>query len=159
MSPDSGIYSAVEVAFASPTPIDQFTTNDPGRNRQAARPARAELVGLGDKTRNRPGPGIPDLSHRSLMAPSTATIPVDRGQLAKSPHSFSEWLARIGAGDMIAGASQNLGYSLSDQTAGNILRRFGIAPAPNGDKKSGGRTSSGFIWRSWPASISLQWKC
>ena len=32
--------------------------------------------------------------------------------------------------DRIAGALQNLGYSLSDQTVGNILRRFGIAPAP-----------------------------
>jgi putative transposase len=32
--------------------------------------------------------------------------------------------------DRIAGALQNLGYSVSDQTIGNILRRFGIAPAP-----------------------------
>src|SRR3954467_9284384 len=32
--------------------------------------------------------------------------------------------------DRIAGALRNLGYSLSDQTVGNILRRFGIAPAP-----------------------------
>ena len=31
--------------------------------------------------------------------------------------------------DRIAGALQNLGYSVSDQTVGNILRRFGIAPA------------------------------
>src|SRR5436309_12407659 len=32
--------------------------------------------------------------------------------------------------DRIAGALQNLGHSVSDQTVGNILRRFGIAPAP-----------------------------
>jgi transposase InsO family protein len=32
--------------------------------------------------------------------------------------------------DRMAGALQNLGYSVSDQTIGNILRRFGIAPAP-----------------------------
>jgi putative transposase len=32
--------------------------------------------------------------------------------------------------DRIAGALQNLGHSISDQTVGNILRRFGIAPAP-----------------------------
>lgn len=32
--------------------------------------------------------------------------------------------------DRIAGALKNLGYCLSDQTVGNILRRFGIAPAP-----------------------------
>ena len=32
--------------------------------------------------------------------------------------------------DRIVGALQNLGYRVSDQTVGNILRRFGIAPAP-----------------------------
>jgi putative transposase len=32
--------------------------------------------------------------------------------------------------DRIAGALDNLGYRVSDQTVGNILRRFGIAPAP-----------------------------
>jgi transposase InsO family protein len=32
--------------------------------------------------------------------------------------------------DRIAGALQNLGHSISDQTVGNILHRFGIAPAP-----------------------------
>jgi putative transposase len=32
--------------------------------------------------------------------------------------------------DRIAGALGNLGYCISDQTVGNILRRFGIAPAP-----------------------------
>ena len=32
--------------------------------------------------------------------------------------------------DRIAGALQNLDHRVSDQTVGNILRRFGIAPAP-----------------------------
>jgi len=32
--------------------------------------------------------------------------------------------------DRIAGALSNLGHRVSDQTVGNILRRFGIAPAP-----------------------------
>jgi putative transposase len=32
--------------------------------------------------------------------------------------------------DRIAGALKNLGHSVSGQTVGNILRRFGIAPAP-----------------------------
>jgi putative transposase len=32
--------------------------------------------------------------------------------------------------DRIAGALKNLGHCVSDQTVGNILRRFGIAPAP-----------------------------
>ena len=31
--------------------------------------------------------------------------------------------------DRIAGALNNLGHGISDQTVGNILRRFGIAPA------------------------------
>jgi len=61
--------------------------------------------------------------------------------------------------DRIAGALQNLGYSVSDQTAGNILRRFGIAPAPNAANKSAGRTSFVLTWQFWQALISLQWKC
>ena len=32
--------------------------------------------------------------------------------------------------DRIVGALTNLGHRLSDQTVGNILRRYGIAPAP-----------------------------
>jgi putative transposase len=32
--------------------------------------------------------------------------------------------------DRIAGALDNLGHRVSDQTVGNVLRRFGIAPAP-----------------------------
>jgi hypothetical protein len=32
--------------------------------------------------------------------------------------------------DRIVGALGNLGYPLSDQTVGNILRRHGVAPAP-----------------------------
>ena len=32
--------------------------------------------------------------------------------------------------DRIVGALANLGYTLSDQTAGNILKRHGMAPAP-----------------------------
>src|SRR5919106_1027485 len=33
--------------------------------------------------------------------------------------------------DRIAGALANLGHNVSDQTVGNVLRRHGIAPAPN----------------------------
>src|SRR4051812_3923746 len=32
--------------------------------------------------------------------------------------------------DRIAGALQNLGHNISDQTIGNILRRYDISPAP-----------------------------
>jgi putative transposase len=34
--------------------------------------------------------------------------------------------------DRIVGALANLGFLLSDQTVGNILRRHGLAPAPKG---------------------------
>src|SRR5260221_14555300 len=32
--------------------------------------------------------------------------------------------------DRIAGAMSNLGYVISDQTVGNVLRRYGLPPAP-----------------------------
>ena len=44
--------------------------------------------------------------------------------------------------DRIAGALKNLGHNVSDQTLGNILRRFGIAPAP---KRSQQTTWAEFI--------------
>src|SRR5215470_9718989 len=46
--------------------------------------------------------------------------------------------------DRIVGALSNLGYTVSDQTVGNILRRHGIAPAPQR-----GRTMS---WRDFLAA-------
>jgi putative transposase len=36
--------------------------------------------------------------------------------------------------DRIAGALENLGYKVSDQSVGNILRRHGILPAPERKK-------------------------
>src|SRR5919108_840429 len=36
--------------------------------------------------------------------------------------------------DRIAGALQHLGYTVSDQTVGNILKRYGIPPAPERKK-------------------------
>jgi putative transposase len=38
--------------------------------------------------------------------------------------------------DRIQGAVQNLGYTVSDQTVGNILRRHGIVPAPERRKET-----------------------
>jgi hypothetical protein len=46
-------------------------------------------------------------------------------------------LARENSGwgyDRIVGALANLGYRVSDQTVGNILRRHGIAPVPERSK-------------------------
>jgi hypothetical protein len=56
-------------------------------------------------------------------------------------------LARENSGwgyDRISGALTNLGHRISDQTAGNILRRHGIAPAP---KRSQTTTWIDFIRR------------
>ena len=44
--------------------------------------------------------------------------------------------------DRIVGALSNLGYEVSDQTVGNVLRRHGIAPAP---KRSQSTTWKEFI--------------
>src|SRR5262249_1227363 len=38
--------------------------------------------------------------------------------------------SRCGVYDRIVGALANLGYTLSDQTVGNIFKRHGIPPAP-----------------------------
>ena len=38
--------------------------------------------------------------------------------------------------DRIVGALANLGHSVSDQSVGNILRRYGIAPAPKRSQKT-----------------------
>jgi putative transposase len=46
-------------------------------------------------------------------------------ELALTSHANSGW-----GYDRIAGALANLGYVVSDQTVGNVLRRHGIAPAP-----------------------------
>jgi putative transposase len=70
-------------------------------------------------------------------------------------------LARENTGwgyDRIAGTLHNLGHLISGQTVGNILRRFGIAPAP---KRSQHTTWADFIrsiWPSWPVWISLPLK-
>jgi putative transposase len=56
--------------------------------------------------------------------------------------------------DRIVGALSNLGYEVSDETVGNVLKRHGIAPAPSGAKSRPGRNLFRRIWRCWPASIS-----
>ena len=53
--------------------------------------------------------------------------------------------------DRIAGALQNLGHHVSDQTVGNILLRFGIPPAP----KRGQQTSWADFIRSHMAVLAV----
>jgi putative transposase len=50
--------------------------------------------------------------------------------------------------DRIVGALSNLGYNVSDQTVGNILRRYGIQPAPSEARTLLGRISSPPTWPS-----------
>jgi putative transposase len=45
--------------------------------------------------------------------------------------------------DRIVGALANLGYHVSDQTVGNVLRRHGIPPAPERKLRPPGRNSFG----------------
>jgi transposase len=51
-------------------------------------------------------------------------------------HETEQWVVRMAKEnsdwgyDRIVGAMANLGYTLSDQTVGNILQRHGIQPAP-----------------------------
>jgi hypothetical protein len=54
-------------------------------------------------------------------------------------------LARENSGwgyDRIVGALANLGYQVSDQTVGNILRRHGTAPVPERSKNGTGTRTS-----------------
>ena len=44
--------------------------------------------------------------------------------------------------DRIVGALANLGYTVSDQTVGNILKRHGIPPAPERKRRRHGRSLS-----------------
>ena len=52
-------------------------------------------------------------------------IPYGKALIVRMARENSGW-----GYDRIVGALANLGYTVSDQTASNILRRHGIAPAP-----------------------------
>jgi hypothetical protein len=53
--------------------------------------------------------------------------------------------------DRIVGALSNLGHRVSDQTVGNILRRYQIAPAPERSRTTTWKSSSG---RTWTCSLA-----
>ncbi len=62
--------------------------------------------------------------------------------------------------DRIVGALANLGYSLSDETIGSILRRNGIPPAPErASVPRHGKRSSAPTWPFSLAPTSSPWKC
>lgn len=61
---------------------------------------------------------------------------------------LEEWIVKVArensgwGDDRIVGALANLGYIVSDQTVGNVLKRHGIAPAP---KRSQNTTWKEFV--------------
>jgi putative transposase len=66
------------------------------------------------------------------MDPNTAVILADP-RIDLKLEALILQMARENTGwgyDRIVGALSNLGYRISDQTVGNILKRRGIAPAP-----------------------------
>ena len=75
--------------------------------------------------------------HRKLVArPCDSTQPhraIGRPRIAKEIEDLVVRMARENRSwgyDRIVGALTNLGYRLSDQTVGNILKRHGVPPAP-----------------------------
>jgi hypothetical protein len=71
-------------------------------------------------------------------------------------------LARENSGwgyDRMVGALGNLGYQVSDQTVGNILRRHGIGPVRGGAKRPPGRTSFAGTRTFFLARTSSAAKC
>jgi putative transposase len=61
--------------------------------------------------------------------------------------------------DRIVGALQHLGYTISDQTVGNILKRHGMSPAPERQKTTTWRNSSARIWMCSSRLASLRLRC
>src|SRR6267378_8702347 len=61
--------------------------------------------------------------------------------------------------DRIVGALANLGYTISDQTVGNILKRHGIPPAPERKTPPRGRSLSARIWMCWSPRTSSRPRC
>jgi hypothetical protein len=79
--------------------------------------------------------------HRKLIAKkfdgSRKRASLGRPRIAEEVEALIVRLAsenRSWGYDRIAGALANLGYTVSDQTLGNILKRYGIPPAPDRGK-------------------------
>jgi hypothetical protein len=103
--------------------------------------------------------------HRKLMVqpcdgpPPRASI--GRPRLDKELENLVVRMARENRSwgdDRIVGALMNLGYRLSDQTVGNILKRHGIPPPRSGRRPLPGRSFSvSTATSSWPPTSSAAW--
>jgi len=60
--------------------------------------------------------------------------------------------AGIGGCDRIVGALGNVGYHITDTTVGNILKRHGITPLPEGTRKTTWKQFLGSHWESLAAT-------
>lgn len=132
------------------------------RPRQSMRQKSGNCTAPGSASRRSPGgfrSVVPpyDASWRVIplrnrpAQPSYAPLPKahrsspGRPPIAAETEALIVRFARENSGwgyDRIVGALANLGHSVSDQTVGNILRRYGIAPAP---KRSQQTTWKDFI--------------
>ena len=61
--------------------------------------------------------------------------------------------------DRIAGAMQNLGHDVSDQSVGNILKAHGIEPAPDRKRQTTWKMFLKARWACWRRSTSLPSRC
>jgi len=61
--------------------------------------------------------------------------------------------------DRIAGALANLGYEVSDQTVGNVLRRHGLPPAPERKCTTTTTPASRRTWPCWREPTSSPPRC
>jgi putative transposase len=108
-------------------------------------PQRATLAEIGKRLGRQPLEPVASLAkpdtilgwYRKLIARkfdgSKHRVYPGRPPVAREITELIVRMARENCGwgyDRIAGALQNLGHRVSDQTVGNVLRRFGIAPAP-----------------------------
>ena len=60
--------------------------------------------------------------------------------------------------DRIVGALSNLGYTVSDQTVGNVLKRMASRRRRSAAKTRLGRSSFNRIWPCWLGSTSSRWR-
>jgi transposase len=96
--------------------------------------------------------------HRKFATPTvdTSTPPKSVGRPRVAPE-IEKWVIRMAREnrswgyDRIQGASKHLGYTISDQTVGNILKRQGIPPAP---ERKGTVSWGEFVRSHWDVFVA-----
>ena len=89
-----------------------------------------------------------DYSDRSRKTPGRPTLSDEiRLLVVGMAHENPSW-----GYDRIAGAMQNLGHDVSDQSVGNILKAHGIEPAPNRKRQTTWKT---FLKAHWDVLAAI----